>query len=466
LVTAGLLTLSAFLVQPVHSADHRDSPAASLNSPGDITDVFAFVDPNDSSRLVVAMGVNSFAVPSVNGTYIFSPDLLYQFKFDNNGDAREDHVIQVVFRGTSPQQVTVLGPTRPRGSIGARNRLLNERSVRSVKGNTGVVIGDEDEVLVFAGLRDDPFVFDVAQFNNILGGTQDLFRQATLPVFGALRGRAANGGVSGFDSFGGFNATYIVVSFPKHLVRRSSSRIGIWATVSQPLRAKGGGDDDDDRPSQLYVQFERMGQQVFNTVFIPKELKDQFNADIPSNDVRRYSRFVPDALTTTANDGRGNTIAGRVAVLTTLTLHVPPNGAPLLLPSDFPNTNRNLLRVALLPDVLRLDLDRASNDLAIGQFGLQNGRRPGDDVADIGLQLLRQLADVNFPDALGIPGSGPPRAGALNFRNAPVDRRVFVVLQGTDWIKPDNELLQLSGSGNDSTLPDEFPYLAAPHPIP
>ena len=119
--------------------------------------------------------------------------------------------------------------------------------------------------------------------------------------------------------------------------------------------------------------------------------------------------------------------------------------------------------MALLPDVLRLDLDLGSNDHAIGQFGLQNGRRPGDDVIDIALRLLRQLADVNFPVGIGIPGSGPPRPGALNF---PADRRVFVVLQGTDFIRPDATLTDLSVSGNDVALPAAFPYVAPPHLLP
>jgi hypothetical protein len=77
---------------------------------------------------------------------------------------------------------------------------------------------------------------------------------------------------------------------------------------------------------------------------------------------------------------------------------------------------------------------------------------------------LRQLADVNFSGVpTGTPGSGPPRAGALNF---PADRRVFVVLQGTDFIEPDAAAADLSASGNDKVLPTAFPFIAAPHPLP
>src|SRR5262249_39771674 len=153
-----------------------------------------------------------------------------------------------------------------------------------------------------------------------------------------------------------------------------------------------------------------------------------------------------DALTTTDNDGMGNTIAGRATVLTTLGLTTLPAGVPLLLPATFNNTNKDLLRVALVPDVLRVNLDADPGDLAIGQFGLINGRRPGDDVVDTALRVLRQLADVNFPAALGVPGSGPARAGALTFP----DRRIFAVLQGSDFVGPDSGLSNLAANANDS----------------
>ena len=43
------------------------------------------------------MNVNPFANAAEGGSYAFSPDMLYQFKIDNTGDAREDLVIQVKF---------------------------------------------------------------------------------------------------------------------------------------------------------------------------------------------------------------------------------------------------------------------------------------------------------------------------------------------------------------------------------
>src|SRR3989442_15736915 len=107
------------------------------------------------------------------------------------------------------------------------------------------------------------------------------------------------------------------------------------------------------------------------------------------------------------------TLFRSAAVLDAVGVTALPNGAPLLLPPSFTNTDRDLLRKALLPDVLRLDLARPATTLDVGANGLQNGRRAGDDVSDIIFRLARQLADVKFPDGFlgGIPGSGPLGSG-------------------------------------------------------
>lgn len=347
---------------------------------------------------------------------------------------------------------------------GARNVLVRDRHA-TVSGKFGTVFGDPNGVLAFAGLRDDPFVFDFAQFSRILNNTQDLFRQV-----GPFRGRPVHStGNSGVDSFGGFDVTSIAVSVPKSMIRGSSSRINMWATVSQRVskshvKVDPDHDGDDDG---VFTQFERMGQQAFATVFIPKTMRDAENFEIPEHDVANYSALVPDALTIHDNDGTGNTIAARAGLLTTVGVTSLPNGAPLLLPADFQNTSKNLLRNALLPDVLRLDLDLPAGDQAIGQFGLQNGRRLDDPSIDILLQLVRQLSDLHFPAPL--PGSGPiGRRNPLECSAFPAcqDRRILVVLQGTDWIKPDTEISDITTEGNDRPFLTVFPFIATPHPVP
>jgi Domain of unknown function (DUF4331) len=451
-LSAALVLAGALFVpqQNLRAADHRDAPAVDGAGEGDITDVFAFLDPNDSSRLILAMGVNPFAVPAATHSYRFSKDYLYQFKIDRTGTYREDFVIQLRFDDSPTGQIAHLRAGVPDPAYAGSSNLYMPDAPVQIDTATGTTFGTSSDIQLFTGLRDDPFVLD-GQFFRIVANLQDVFRDIPTSPLGHLRGRPVRAdGTSGVDMFGGFNASYIVVGIPVAWLGVNGI-VNIWGTVSAPLDETG-----------TYIQFERMGQPLFNTVFVPNALKDAFNQGVPADDVARWSKYVPDALTTTDNDGTGNTISGRAGLLTTLGLTTAPNGAPLLLPSTFVNTNKDLLRVALVPDVLRLNLKLAPNDLGIGQFGLINGRRPGDDVVDIALRVLRQLADVNLPAALKVPGSGPSRAGALNAD----DRRFFAVLQGTDFIRPDATLGDLTTSGNDKPFLSTFPFLAEPHPRP
>ena len=438
-------------VPSARAADHRDAPAVDGAGEGDITDVFAFVDPNTRNRVILAMAVNPLAVPFVTHSYRFSKEYLYQFKIDQNSDYREDLVVQFRFEDSGSGQIAKVRIGQPDPNLSGSSNLWLEDAPSQLQGAAGTTFGDPNDIQVFTGLRDDPFVLD-GQFFRIVASLADVYRDLPSTPLGALRGRPVRAnGTSGVDNFGGFNASFIVIGLPLAWFGGSADILNIWGTVSAPVAETG-----------TYIQFERMGQPLFNTVFVPGALKDAFNQGVPSEDVARWARFVPDALTTTDNDGRGNTIAGRAGLINTLGLGSPPNGAPLLLPATFQNTNRDLLRVALVPDVLRLNTKLDPNILAIGQFGLANGRRPGDAVVDIALRVLRQLADVNLPPALGVPGSGPARAGALNAD----DRRFFAVIQGTQFIRPDSELTDLANSGNDKPIPTTFPFFAEPHPRP
>jgi hypothetical protein len=481
----------------LQGADHRDSPFADEDPPADIADVYAFINPLDTTRLVLAMTVNGFAVPAVRSTYSLSPEVLYQFKIDNTGDAREDLVIQVTVDGfeasgvrdsrcltaAGGQFIEVVGPAKSK-KVGAENHLLTGKKNLEVEGCTNTVLGTSPGIRAWAGLAADPFVVDIGQFNRIVGGTQEVFRDAPGTPLGDLRGRPIRADdTSGVDSFGGFNVSAIVVEVPIALIQGTASRtssylansttIGIWGTTSRP-KNRMLSSRRDPRDAGPYIQVQRMGQQVFKTVFVYQDnrAKDVFNRSVPATDRTAFSQFLPDALTTTDTDGTGNTIAGRAAVLDALGVTALTGGAPLLLdPVAFANTDKDLIRKVLLPDVLRIDLSLLPPaDFVVANNGLQNGRRFNDDVIDIVLRLARQLADVKFPDGLlgGIPGSGP--LGTRRPLNcaavATCDRRVFAVLQGTDFIEPDANVEDLSTNGDDLALRADFPFISAPHPLP
>jgi hypothetical protein len=490
----GLLVLLAVLVTIswgvfVDGADHRDSPLSSEDPTADINDVFVFVSPRDATKVVFAMTVNGFAVPAVRSSYSFGTDVLYQFKIDNTGDVLEDRVIQVTFDGHESlrdvrcpapgggQFVTVVGPAQPTRT-GALNDLLPAGP--QVAGCTNTVLS-AGGIRVWAGLADDPFVVDIGQVNRILGGAQEVFRETTSPALGPLRGRSVRGnGTSGVDGFGGFNASVVVVEVPIAMIQgvaprgptylRNNTTVGVWGTTSRP-QSRTLSPSGETQNLAPYIQGQRMGHQLFKTIFLPTAVKDRFNRLAPEHDLSRFGQYVPDALTTRDNDGSGNTIAGRAALLDTIGVTDMPEGAPLLLPPTFGNTRRDLLRQVLLPDVLRINLALPATDVGVATNGLQNGRRFGDDVVDILLLLARQLADVKFPDLSGLPGSGPVgtrRTLDCSVLPACPDRRVLAVLQGTDFIKTDAvlETLNLSISGNDRPFRATFPFIGMPHPLP
>jgi hypothetical protein len=504
-LTLALLLLAGPWSGAVRGADHRDSPLSSEDPVVDINDVYVFVSPTDPSKIVFAMTVNGFAVPAVRSSYSFGTDALYQLKIDTTGDAKEDLVIQATFDGfeslrdprcpatSGGQFVTVLGPGKP-VKVGAENHLL--RRGPELTGCTNTVLGPSaDGIRAWAGLANDPFVVDIGQLNRILGGAQDVFREATSPVLGPLRGRPLrDDDTSGVDGFGGFNTSALVIEVPIALVLPSfrasattvrkpqhaghgkppvnrgylanDTTIGVWGTTSRS-RIQRLSWRHDPRDLGPYVQVQRMGHQVFKTVFVPGPSKDPFNRSIPSDDAGFAAQFVPDALTTMDNDGTGNTIAARAAVLDAVGVTAPPAGVPLLLPPTFANTDRHLLRRVLIPDVLRLDVARPATEVGVASNGLQNGRRFNDDVIDILLRLARQLADVRFPT--GVPGSGAVGSRrALDCTALPAcpDRRVLAVLQGTDFIRPDEELADLAASGDDRPGRNEFPFIGLPHPLP
>lgn len=562
---------------PTYAADHRDSIAVDAIPEGDLTDVFAFIDPAEQSNAVLILPVNPFLNPSEAPSARFSEELLYQYKIDNGGTPAEDLVIQVAFhggRGAQNYDIIIGAPTvtGPHGNVRltggttlchGNNVFLSRAANTGLQANfivpTGVNSGTAmPGVRCFAGVTDDSFQTDVAQAAfrvglnpnptlNAPNHTQDVFRGFVSTPFGPLRGRGLRAdGTSGVDGFGGFDLTSIVVSVPKEMLRgtgirgvsltsstrppANSSLIGVWATVSRPSSETFDG--FTTTTSSTYEQFERMGQQLANTVYIfqqppqganalthaaagvpgsgpltDAEIKDFFNASGPETDEQFFARYVPDSLTTTNTTGDtsllGNTIAGRAAVLTAGGFTLPATGTPLILPEAGLTTNNNriFLRQLVFPDYMRLNLDQATDGVrrgaatagdssatfAIGKWGIQNGRRPADDVTDLYLRLNRELDDVKFPDTLSIinitglvPGSGPQgsrrtlQCTQLAISGLPQivtpceDARIFLVLQGTDFIETNpldvaNAANQVS---NQRLLESTFPYLGLANPVP
>jgi len=232
LATAGLATLvlAAGAVHRARASDHQDSPNVELNPAQDMTDVYAFPSATPG-RIVLVM--NSWAVltPAQTATTGFDPDLLYQFKIDNTGDAKEDKVIQVTFRGTGRDQtVDVRGPIAPPAQGAMNNHVADGGATLS--GGTNTNLGSTSGVQVFAGAREDPFFIDLEQFFRIIPDRKPITGQLSqLPdVPSATSFRPAGAAV---DFLKGFNVLSIVVELPvSMLTAGGNAKIGLWGTIS------------------------------------------------------------------------------------------------------------------------------------------------------------------------------------------------------------------------------------------
>ncbi len=298
------------------AADHREAPLIREDGTADIADVYAFLNPEDPDRLVLAMTVNPFSVPPENNTYYFSPNVRYSFLIDVTGDASPDASIRVTFSDPSlgPQELTVKVSGVPEFSGDATAGTVEPDAADPV------VVEGPQEILAFAGQRDDPFFFDLVGFNRFLAGT---------------------GGFDGTDAFAGENVSAIVVELPAQLVADGCAEIQVWGVTERRLitlrRSFAGQLEVHVGPFQ---QVERMGNPAVSTALIPLALKDLYNIGRPEDDAADFAADIVASLQALGTDGTNIAILASVAV----------------------------------PDTLKLDLD----DL----IGFPNGRALDDDVID------------------------------------------------------------------------------------
>src|SRR6266404_1784234 len=80
---AGAAILSLTLASgPLFASSHMDAPLIVLDPPANTTDVYAFVDQDDTNspkKLIVALGVYPFEEPGIGpNKYNFDDNVLYQ----------------------------------------------------------------------------------------------------------------------------------------------------------------------------------------------------------------------------------------------------------------------------------------------------------------------------------------------------------------------------------------------------
>jgi Domain of unknown function (DUF4331) len=399
--------LVAGLVVQSGASSHREAPLIAEDPVADITDLYAFVSPEDSSKLTLVMNVNPFEDPAGGPNFHkFGDDVLYRFNIDVNGDAREDvnydfrFTTQVKNPGTflyNTGQVTSLDDPdlnvmqtysvfendriyRHKTTIGANLPVppanVGKRSTPDYETNLGrpAVVSLDGGLRAFAGPRDDPFFADLGKIFDL--GSLGPFQPAHLIPTPAEPGE---------DYVAGKNVHTIVLEIPiSHLTAQYGDPVvGVWATThrrsSQVRRSNG-----TQRHSGGWVQVSRLGMPLVNEVVVPLGSKDLFNSSLPRNDgqfgasvvVPELANLIPvlyPGVTVPTSVGAGLGIGGREDIAT-------------IFLTGIPGVNKSSL-FKVPSEMLRINTSIPS--------GFPNGRLLTDDVVDVSLRAL--AGGIGFP---------------------------------------------------------------------
>ncbi len=228
---AATVVLPFALTQFARGSDHADTPDNAASPGQDISDVYVFPSPSDSTKVVLAMNVSPLITPAQIGTRRFDPNVLYQFKIDNTGDNVEDLVIQARFKGNgASQQCMISGPAAPT-ETGTKSTLLTADANIGTFDNT---FNLTNGAKVFCGTREDPFFFDLEQFFTILPDraypvTHVAPADPNTPASTTFRSPGID-----FLSNGNYNVLSIVVELPKSMLKGTNGdKIGVWCTTSK-----------------------------------------------------------------------------------------------------------------------------------------------------------------------------------------------------------------------------------------
>ena len=367
------------------ASSHREAPLISGTPQYDTTDLYAFRSPEKQSTVTLVANWLPFEEPAGGPNfYSFATDAQYDIHIDNNADAKPDVTFRWTFKDHYVTKDTFLAATGPVTSLTDKNLNYYQtyKLVRIKNGRTKTIVRKKrvapsnigqasmpnyaalraqattrptKGVKSFAGQAEDPFFLDLRVFDLLYGG--DLSE-------------------AGDDTLAGYNVQSVALQVPQSwLAKRGNATknpvIGTW-TTTQKKSANG-----------KYRQVSRLGNPLVNEVVLPLKVKDAFNASRPTQDG---------------------------AALKYVTHPELPKLVEAVYGIDAPKTPRDDLVSVFLTGVkglnkargkvtpseqLRLNMSTpvAATPNRLGVIGgdtqgFPNGRRLGDDVIDIALQVV------------------------------------------------------------------------------
>ena len=411
-LSIGAALVAAAIAVPLSiGSSHREAPNISLDPTADNTDVYAFTAKDAPGALTVVANWIPGEVPA-NGPNFFRFDdrARYYIHIDNTGDGREDVSYRFVFDSkVNPdsylqafpgvgsindpklyqrQTYDVIRETHERNKTKTKRIAKNLPVAPSYAGPktfpnydnvaAGAVRNLRTGGRVFAGQRDDPFFVDLGA------------------IFDAANLRAGTGNEGqGKDDLSGLSTHAIVLQVPESKVTKNrrgvsgpaagNAVVGVWSTTERKRIEVTNADFDSNRGSRgKWVQVSRLGNPLVNEVVIPAGDKDKFNRTRPHNDAANYGKYVVEPelakiLNALFNIGAPET--DRTDIVQALLQGLPGLNQQTKNPVPVDTLKLNL-------GVPPADTENRFGVIGGDNAGFPNGRRLGDDVVDIELQVV------------------------------------------------------------------------------
>ncbi|MGB8509356.1 MAG: DUF4331 domain-containing protein [Pyrinomonadaceae bacterium] len=511
-----------FRLASVQASSHREAPLISQDPLADNTDVYAFISPDRPNSVTILANFIPDQNPAGGPNFFkFDDSVLYQIRFDNNGDGRLDLAIQFRFRtvvgngdsflyngdfdnngeGTinslsdpdwnvkqfmdvtalirqgdpaNPTFTTfVLGTNLPTPPVNVGVRSTPNYETNLAEASISTVPTGAGDIKLFAGQREEGFYVDLGSIFDLVGLRPfNSAHLAPLPVS------------NGIDALAGANVHTIAIQIPTQLLTATGALptgasdpnaiIGIYSTASRPgtrvLNLNGTKTEDlnancgtaaaplGTAPTAGCVQVSRQGNPLFNELFIPMGT----SPTVSENDKDLFNAQLPGTDVNRIDFVRG-TGARPVEPVKLINLLYPPV-------ADAPTSGRNdLVRVFLtgVPGATRFPFQTDPNDPGAG---------PGSAPAEY--MRLNTAVPATAPGSqnrLGVIGgdlAGYPNGRRVGDDVVDITLRVAagVLLPGNACAggtvncntAPNNQL----GDGvnqNDKPFRTTFPYLASPY---
>jgi len=375
-----------FIPAPRTSAsDHIDSPTVAQDRGSDIADMYAFLDPNDNSKVVLVMSTQGFIVSGEHfGMVIFDHNIRYRFEIENTGDATPDLFLDVNYskglgRLTTQTATVSLSGTNGLGNSGKSSSrsltLLVAPTTLSTQEPQPIlppppVVTTANGVSFFGGAADDPFFLDDTGANRFVASSLMNPGNPDKSLLGFRQGR---------DTYAGFNTMITAVSVPAALIRGNSNIIGINAVTQR--RKNQMIENGSFTGRGPYENVDRQGNPLVNNGLVPAPRKDEYNGAQTQDDAG--GRFEADIIRDLQNFG-----------------------------TDAAHINMILDTAVRKGDILRLNLNvrntgTGGGDNASGGFGNMGGRRLKDDVVDAVFTIINN----------GVPLTDFVNGNEVPFRN-------------------------------------------------